>query len=301
MIEVLQPGLVTTIQDKGRKGYEAYGIPPSGVFDPFLAAIANRLVENGPDSAVLEFALLGPSLKFHHDAAVAITGSGCRFLLNGEPVSEFRGFRISAGAILQFKSMVGWFGYLAVGGGIEGKRILGSMSAYVTGHIGKRLRAGDLLDAGKHDGGLFAIDRASVPLAQKIPLVSGLHTHLFSQADKNKIAEMEYRITAQSNRMGLRLAGVPLDPPVIRRSCPVVSGAVQVPQSGQPIILGPDGPTTGGYAQIGVIARAGWTTLAATPPGRTIEFQWTDREDALRIWRERNVYLQTERSWEKVE
>ena len=301
MIQVLQPGLITTIQDEGRKGYETHGFPASGSFDPFLAAIANRLVGNLPGAAVLEFALLGPTLQFQQDTAVAVAGSGCRFLLNGNPAPEFRGFRVSAGEVLQFQAMEGWFGCLAICGGIKGKRILGSMSAYLPGDIGKRLAAGDLLNTEKQSAGLFAIDPSSVPLPGKIPLLPALHTHLFSAADKKKIVEMEYRVTAQSNRMGLRLAGAELHSPLIRRSCPVVNGTVQVPQSGQPMIVGPDGPTTGGYAQIGVIARAGWTILANSPPGRAIAFEWIDRETAWRMWRDKEAYLQTEAAWEKVE
>src|SRR5262245_56547377 len=116
MIEVLQPGLLTTIQDSGRKGYELYGVPRSGFFDPFLAGIANRLVGNSIDAPLLEFAMIGPTLAFHQACVIAITGLDVLY----KDVPLFRAFTVSKGSVLQFAGMKGWFGYIALAGGIRG-------------------------------------------------------------------------------------------------------------------------------------------------------------------------------------
>src|SRR5262249_39316370 len=131
MIEVLQPGVLTTIQDSGRNGYQAYGIPRSGALDPFLAAIANRLAGNPSHAPLLEFALIGPNLRFQQDCRVAVAGFGCEYQLDGKPFPDFTTVPVRAGSTLTFSRMEGWFGYLAFSGGILAPQVLGSASTYL--------------------------------------------------------------------------------------------------------------------------------------------------------------------------
>ncbi|HSP06871.1 MAG TPA: hypothetical protein VLR94_06810, partial [Acidobacteriota bacterium] len=124
MIEILVPGAYTTIQDLGRPGHEIHGMPGSGAFDPFLASVANRIAGNAPEAPLLEFALTGPSLRFHHDAVVALASFHARYLLNGSAAPEFQPFHAPAGSSLEFQTMQGWFGYLSFAGGISAEMVL---------------------------------------------------------------------------------------------------------------------------------------------------------------------------------
>ncbi len=285
MIEVLRPGLLTTIQDAGRRGFEAYGVPRSGVFDPFLAAVANKLVGNPLDTALIEFALVGPELRFHRNVSVAICGYGIHYEVNKTTFPVFGAFSVQAGSEFRFAGMKGWYGYIAVGGGIEGEKVLGSVSTYVAGGIGRRIQKDDRLKVGPATAQLFSLRSTHWSFAEEsmLQLLPSQHTSRFNGKELQKIVEHPYRINSQSNRMGIRLEGLSVNPPSVRRSAPAIPGTVQIPRSGSPIILGPEGPTTGGYAQIAVLSRTSWTVLAATGPGKTIRFEWTDVDTALAV------------------
>jgi antagonist of KipI len=296
MIEVVQPGLLTTVQDSGRRGFEAYGVPVSGPFDPFLAALANRLCGNDLSAPVLEFAMVGPTLQFQEKGRVALCGFGIHYELNNRKTPELTAIEVSGGAVLKFVGMQGWFGYLAFAGGIEtepGEKVLSSVSTYLAGGIGRRLEKGQMLRIGA--------EAAGTPLSHSVPwsfpqesvlyLLPAQHTSRFSNKERQKISEHNYKISSQSNRMGVRLDGAVIDAPTIRRSAPALPGTVEIPPSGLPILLGPEGPTTGGYAQIGVISRTSWTVLAGTRPGSALRFQWTDGETARASWEYRQHLL----------
>src|SRR5262245_17127153 len=156
MIEVLQPG-ITSIQDLGRPGWESTGMPRSGAFDPFLARVANQLTGNPHDAPLLEFALVGPSLRFQKSCTIAFAGFSARYTLNGKPLAEFCAFRAEPGQELRFNGMNGWFGYLAISGGIQIEKILGSASTYAAAGIFGRLKSGDQLQSGKSSKQSFAI------------------------------------------------------------------------------------------------------------------------------------------------
>jgi len=300
MIEVIQPGLLTTIQDAGRKGYESYGIPHSGFFDPFLAAIANRLVGNPLDAPLLEFAMIGPTLVFHRPANIAVTGRSVEYECK-QLLPELSATAVHQGSMLQFVRMKGWFGYIAVSGGIAAKKMLGSVSTHFVGGLGKRLGKGDRLEFGKEresyelKSGYWAYPEDSV-----LHLLPGHHTSEFQPSDLQKITSHSYRIHLQSNRMGIRLEGDSIPSPILRRSVPALAGAVQVPGSGMPIILGPEGPTTGGYAQIGMLSRTSWTLLAGKKPGDSICFDWLDAGDARSMWQDRQNLLAHPDAWRRL-
>ena len=289
MIEVVQPGLLTTIQDSGRRGFEAYGVPVSGPFDPFLAALANRLCGNDLHAPVLEFAMIGPTLQFHEKGRVALCGFGIQYELNSRSTPKLMPFEVSAGSVLKFVGMQGWFGYLGFAGGIEtqaGDKVLASGSTYLAGGIGKRLEKGQMLSTGP-DRPVASLLRSvpwSFPQEPVVYLLPAQHTSRFSNKECQKISEHSYKISSQSNRMGIRMDGAVIDAPTIRRSAPTYPGTVEIPRSGLPIVLGPEGPTTGGYPQIGVISRTSWTVLAGSRPGSALRFQWTDPETARASW-----------------
>ena len=289
MIEVVQPGLLTTIQDSGRKGFEAYGVPVSGPFDPFLAALANRLCGNDLNAPVLEFAMVGPTLQFHEKGRVALCGFGIQYELNDRIVPELMTIELPAGSILKFVGMQGWFGYISFAGGIEtqaGEKVLSSVSTYLAGGIGRRLEKGQMLRNGPEPAGVSGLRSVSWSFPQEpvLYLLPAQHTSRFSNIECQKICEHSYKISLQSNRMGIRMDGPVIDAPVIRRSAPALPGTVEIARSGLPIILGPEGPTTGGYAQVGVISRTSWTVLAGSKPGSKLRFQWTDPQMARATW-----------------
>lgn len=302
MIEVLQPGFLTTIQDSGRGGYEVYGMPRSGPFDPFLASVANRLVGNKLNAPVLEFALTGPSLKFDREGWIAIVGNSVEYLLDRESIPEFSAVPVRSGSVIQFRAMQSWFGYLAIAGGFAARPVLGSVSTYLAGKIGSRLQAGSSLQSGTPGRSAYRIPKESLGLRTTniVPILPGLHTGQFSARDRLLIAESEYRIAPESNRMGIHLRGVEVAPLAVKRSAPVLPGTIQVPRTGQPIVLGPEGPTTGGYPQIGILCRISWTKLAETRPGGSIRFEWIDVIKARQLWEYRNSIFQLEEAWQKI-
>jgi antagonist of KipI len=299
MIEVLQPGLLSTIQDLGRKGFEAYGMPRSGAFDPFLASIANKLVGNHPADPVLEFASVGPTLKFTSDSWMAVSGSGVRYLINGNVVPSFTAFPVSYGQELEFRAMDGWFGYIAISGSFLVPQVLGSYSTYLAGKIGTRLERGMIFEASPGTGKYLTLS-SNVRTTNVVDILSALHTSDFDEADRQILVEEEYRISPQSNRMGIRFEGTGIKSPSIRRSVPVFPGMVQIPASGKPIILGPEGPTTGGYPQIAILTRSSWTNLASVRPGNKIRFRWTNLEHARAEWNERQQLLDSHEDWQEV-
>ena len=302
MIDVLQPGLMTTIQDLGRRGFESYGVPRSGAFDPFLASIANKLTGNSIDESLLEFALAGPTLHFHSEAVIAIAGSGVEYELDGQAILPFRAITVAAGSVLRFVKIQGWYGYISIGGGIKSERILGSASTYIAGGIGACLRKNEKLEMGSASGKRFVLLESywNFPEEPLLSLVPSQHTSHFNIRERQKITENSYKVDPQSNRMGIRLDGPALEAPILRRSTPTIPGSVQVPRSGSPIILGPEGPTTGGYAQLAVIARTSWTVLAGSNPGRKIRFEWTDRETAQKMWNYRQKLFNSPEAWRSL-
>ena len=302
MIEVLFPGVYSSIQDLGRKGHEIHGMPASGAFDPFLASIANRLVGNLPGAALLEFALAGPSLRIHRDTALAVVAWNASYRLNGVEIPVFQAVRTKEGSLVEFNGMQGWFGYMAFGGGIDHERVLGSAATYALGRIGRRLVKGDRIQLGMAVGAALALPVEAAgfrtrPMARILP---SLHTEFFAERDLNTLVTDEYKIQPNSDRMGIALHGTGITAPRVVRSAPAFPGSLQVLPSGQLLLLGPEGPTTGGYPQIAILSRLSWTLLAQSRPGSTIRFQWTTREESLQMLQYRDSIFFTEAVWRRL-
>ncbi|NJR42552.1 MAG: 5-oxoprolinase subunit PxpB [Akkermansiaceae bacterium] len=272
-IEVIHPGALTTVQDLGRSGYESSGVSPGGAVDAQALRIANLMVGNDEGAPALEICMIGPVLKFHFDAVIALTGA------TGKPQS------IAAGQIVHFsKHSNSLRAYLAIAGGIIVPKILGSaatdLRAGFGGFQGRALQAGDRLEIGKAPRspkfGSWHVRRAMNGMMREIELrfLPGAQADWFSENAHRFFREELFEISPNSDRMGARLSGSSLDliQPREMISQPVVNGSVQVPPDGQPIILLAERQTIGGYPQIAHIISTDLPKLARAWPGAKVRF-----------------------------
>jgi antagonist of KipI len=302
VITVLEAGLLTTVQDAGRRGYRGHGVPLAGAMDSFAYAVANLLAANPPGAAALEMTLLGGSFRFERWSLVAVAGADMQARLDDRPFENWTARRVPAGSQLSFGlSATGSRAYLAIRGGIDVPAVLGSRSTYtragIGGFNGRALEAGDVLPVARSapppwsERDLPARFVPSYTSDIRLRLMLGPQDDLFAPDGIDTLFARTYRVTDKNDRMGWQLEG----PPVRHREGPdivsdaVCPGAVQVPGSGMPIILGADCQTTGGYAKVGVVAGVDLSALAQARVGHTIRFvQCSDAAavDALRAQRE---------------
>ena len=267
MIEVLAAGPLTTVQDSGRPGWAHLGVPPSGSADPQALALGNRLVGNDAGAAALEATLSGPRLRFRVTALVAVTGA--------ETEASNRPLEVGAGEVLEVgRFLNGVRAYVSVRGGIDVEPVLGSRSTDLLSGLGPpQLREGDVLPIGREPPTAPQLDLAPPPPFPAEPtlrLLLGPRDDWFAP---NALAGT-WRVSPSSNRVGVRLEG-----PRIERirheellSEGVVTGALQVPSSGQPILLLNDHPTTGGYPVIGVVHAGDLPLAGQLRPGQRLSF-----------------------------
>lgn len=272
MIEIVSPGARTTIQDLGRFGHRHLGVGPAGAFDELAARAANAAVGNGPEAAVLEMTMRAPVLGFVRDAIVAVHGAGFD-LEPGAPTE------IAAGGVLDLGTATeGIRGYLAIRGGIEVAPVLGSRSTHVASRIGPpMLAAGQQLPVGT---------RAPHP-----PRRVGLRSPSGPVRVVGLAASFTGIVDPASDRTGVRLTAEPAMRGEGTDPEPMLPGMIQVPPSGQPIVLGPDTPTTGGYRVIGVVARADLRRVAQARPGERLHFAATDEETAREAWKDALAWI----------
>jgi KipI family sensor histidine kinase inhibitor len=292
VVTVLEPGLMTTIQDLGRWGAQATGVSPSGAMDPVAHRAANALAGNRLEAATLESTLVGPALRFETDATVAIAGADLSASVNGTPLPSGTTLRVMAGSALRFgERRSGARAYIACAGGFDVPPVVGSRATHLSsrygGLQGRMLRAGDRLhighDVGEPSPGRMA--RHSVIGAsggRRLRILPGPQSEFFSAEALAALQAGRYVITPQSNRMGYRLSG-PALPGAGREmiSDATFTGAVQVPASGQPILLMADRQTVGGYPQLAIVISADVPLAGQLAPGDWIEFVLCDRADAL--------------------
>lgn len=295
-IEVVSPGAQTTVQDFGRFGHESSGVSPGGVMDPHAMRLANLLVGNPEDAAVLEICLNGPVLRFHADAVIALAAD------SGKPR------KVSAGATVDFSKFAGGLRTcLAVAGGFDVPKILGSASTDLRGGFGgfagRALAAGDLLGVGvlgtPPPAGHWHVGRPAARVAGiELRFVRGAQADWFSKEARKRMTGAAFQLTPRSDRMGARLSGPPLDLAGSREmtSQPVACGSIQVPPDGQPIILTSARQTIGGYPQIGHVISVDLPLLARAWPGTAVRFREVEAEEAwaLKQCRERDfAWLRT--------
>ena len=302
-IVVLKPGLLTTLQDAGRRGYAALGVGAAGPMDEVAFRLANALVGNNPGATALEMTLLGPRLRFDSDALIALTGADFDAKIGTSTPAAWRPLHITAGSILDCgRARHGACGYLAIAGGFAVDCVLGSTATDVNARLGpfggRALTSGAVLPLAARRGQssrLGTNDAGAVPTTpfssasvwsldprpwfdadavQPIRLIRGTHFEALDAASRAVLFGAGFRIGTDSNRTGFRLDGVRLALATSLElvSEPVAFGTLQLPPGGQPIALMAEHPTLGGYPRIGQVAAIDLPRLAQRRPGETLRF-----------------------------
>ena len=278
-ITVLDPGPLTTVQDQGRRGFAHLGVPRSGALDQAAARYANRLVGNPEDAAVLETTLGGVSLRMDGATAVAVTGAPASVTVGGRPGPFAEPVRIRAGeTVVVGPAASGLRSYVAFSGGVDVEPVLGSRSTDTLSGLGPSpLIAGARLPLGEPVGDPRHVDVPVVlrhPEDVRVRLALGPRLDWFTEDALARLTGSTYTVSPDSNRVGVRLDGEPLERHR-RTELPsegLVLGAVQVPASGKPLVFLNDHPTTGGYPVVGVVAPADLAVCAQLRPGATVRF-----------------------------
>jgi urea carboxylase len=296
-IEVIKPGALSTFQDLGRIGYQQLGVPANGVMDERAHRLANALVGNAQDSATLEITLMGPTLRFHAATAIAVCGADLDASIDGTPLPTAQACVVPAGATLSFgKRKCGLRAYLAVAGGFALDPVMNSHSTFVRGGYGgaqgKPLRKADMIALRAPRGSLPATQpqaqfAAGIMAAPDAPLrvVRGREWDAFTEEAHAAFTSTDFRIGAQSDRMGYRLEGpaLALSSPREMWSEAVAFGTIQVPPDGQPIVLMADRQTTGGYPKIAHVCAVDLSRLAQRMPGESVRFTVVTLAEAQRL------------------
>jgi antagonist of KipI len=295
LLRVIRPGLLTTVQDLGRWGYQAEGVPVGGPMDAYSHRLANRLASNHDDAAALEITLVGPELEAVGDVLCAMAGAEFEVIAGGQAVPGGRPFRLSSGTRLLFgRRMAGARATLAVRGGIDVPAVLGSRATSLPSRMGpfggRSLEAGDILPIGAsieddHGEARSAGDVSPLPLPQggvRLRAMAGPDAALFPPGAIDDFFAARFMVSVASNRMGYRLDGPPI-PSVSEEvlSEPTPFGSVQVPRGGQPILLMADRQTTGGYPRIATVISADVPLAGQLAPGDWIRFAPCSRGDAV--------------------
>jgi len=294
VLQVVSPGLLTTIQDLGRPAAIAAGVPPGGAMDRFAHRAANLLAGNSPQDATLECTMSGPHLVAEEPCLVAITGADFQPRINGAPAPTWTSLFLSRGDRLSFEGRrIGARAYIAVGGGFEADRWLGSRSTSLIagrgGMQGRALARGDVLS-------VSAERSAPVVAGRQLPsglrpayaegalhAMPGPHVRRLDAESRKLLFSAEFTVTRDDDRMGYRLDGPQLSMSGDELlSFGLVAGAIQMPRSGQPILLMADHQTAGGYPVVAVVISASMPIAAQLAPGDTVRFTQTTAAEASR-------------------
>jgi len=305
--EVIEPGILTTIQDSGRFGYSRFGVPPSGALDPFSFRVANLLVNNQGNEACLETTLMGLKLRALGEFIIAITGGNLAPTLNGEPLEMWRTHLLIEGDVVSFKKVrSGCRAYLSASGGFIVPEVMGSRSTYLSGKFGglegRSLRKGDILFRPDSPSPLnrlgLRFPEEWIPLFEKeanLRALPGPQDHHFTEKGFRTFCTSTYHVTPRCDRMGVRLDG-----PKIERRTDVeesiisegfLSGAIQVPGDGKPIIILTE-LVTGGYTKIATVISVDLTKVAQLKPGDRVRFNPISIEEAHQLLKEQEDHLQ---------
>lgn len=316
MLRVIDPGLLTTVQDLGRFGWYHIGMPPSGAMDNFAFRVGNLLIGNDENAAGLEITYVGPKLEVNTETLIAVTGAESQLSINDRPAAlwqthaVFPGDRISLGGMSR-----GARAYLCVAGGIDVPVLLGSRSTYMLGRFGgvagRKLQAEDQLPLGpranKGEARLGrAVDRALVPAPTKeleVRIVMGMCSYRVEEESLVEFLDAAWEVSTEADRIGYRLKGPAFkfkagqqpfgagaDPSnVVDLGYPV--GSIQIPGGLEAILLLNDAVTGGGYTTIGTVIRADLDRVAQASPGSKIRFRAVGIEEALQARRTRENRL----------
>ena len=295
-LRVARPGLLTTVQDLGRRGHQHEGIPEGGAMDTLAARLANLLVGNEENAAVLEITLLGPRLEVGRGITMAVTGANFDVQLDGQAIPQWRAHHLNAGSTLDVGSArTGCRCYLAIAGGLDVPVVLGGRStclpAAFGGFHGRALRAGDVLASGsalpRHPAAGRALSpalRPSYGTAVRLIAAETPRSEVF-----DRLFDGEFRISRRSDRMGYRLEGEGSDWPALPEvlSTAVPMGTLQLPPGGSPILLMADRQTTGGYPVLGQVASIDLGSVAQLRPGDRMRFTPVSLDEAQRLYLDR--------------
>jgi len=316
---VIEPGVFTTIQDLGRKGYFASGIPPSGAMDRFALRMGNLLVKNPLGEAGIEMTAIGMKVKILQETIIALTGAEFEVQLNGNSLPLWETVHLREGDLLYIgKAKKGWRGYVCVAGGIDVPPILGSKSTYTLGGLGgirgRMLKKGDVINVGSSRFSLEALKgrRTKDSILLEASSERELRVVLGPQDDHVKEESIEvflnsdYKVSIRSNRVGYRFEGpqlffkeraesrdAGLDPSNIVDDGNAI-GAIQIPGGKEPICLGPDGVTMGGYVKIACLIAADMDRMAQLKPKDIMRFKNVTVDEACSILEKSNANVTEE-------
>jgi KipI family sensor histidine kinase inhibitor len=281
-VRVLSPGTLTTVQDRGRIGMARLGVPRAGPADSLAARLANRAVGNVDEAALLEMTLFGARLRFEVERYVALVGDA-DLTIDGTKMADGAVHPVGAGQVVEVGSIgPGPRAFLAIGGGVESLVVLGSRSSDLLSRVGPGpLAAGDVLPLGapsRARGTFESPERSTILRVLRGPDPMGVEAWARFEA-------ASYRVAPRSDRTGIRLeAELPLAPAdPVTGSTAMVTGAVQLPPDGAPIVLGVDHATLGGYPVVAVVVSADLARLGQLFPGDTVHFRTVDSADAARL------------------
>jgi antagonist of KipI len=301
-ITVLRPGLFTTIQDQGRWGHQSSGVPVSGALDLMSHRVANLLVGNAADAATLEVTLAGPELRIEQATRVAITGADLGATVDRAATGMGVATSCRPGSVLRFgERRAGARAYVAFEGGIDAPLVLGSRSTHVGAALGgidgRALVAGDRLVLGPAaDSRVAPRGRRSmnqVSSGARLRVLPGPQGDFFEESAFTLLERTRFTVTSQSNRMGYRLSGASLPRASSREmiSDAAFVGAIQVPPSGEPILLMSDRQTTGGYPQMATVITADLPVAGQLAPGDWVEFARCTRAEAIAALRDQEAMI----------
>lgn len=293
-LEILDAGLLTTIQDLGRRGSQKYGVTVGGAMDTFALRAANRLVGNPEGNAAMEIRSSGVLMRVFEKSIVAVTGARFSLTVDERPVPMDTAVFMRPSQVLEFGAhSSGVWAYLAVNGGFDAPCVLGSRATDLRGNFGgwegRALKAGDQIDFGEH---VFNLGRAGVTLSPEFAryyespapfaVVRGPHNDYFRADAFAKFLNNDFAISESSDRMGLNLRGHAVERLEVElMSCGVTRGVIQVPRDGNPIVLMADHQTAGGYPIIATVIRADLPRLAQKSIGEKISFREIKMEEAV--------------------
>jgi antagonist of KipI len=299
--EVLSPGIMSSVQDLGRFGYARYGVAASGALDGFAVRVGNLLVGNDENAAVVETTLMGLRIKVLRDAVVAITGGDLQARKGSELLPLWRSHLVQEGETIVFSGPASGFrSYLAVAGGIQVAAVMGSRSTNLAsgfgGFEGRALRKGDILAAEPAKDLMRYADRAFLPEAVptysapwRLRIVWGPQGDQFSEEGRQTFVTAAFSVSPDSDRTGIRLRGplvarkLGLEESIISEG--ILSGAIQVPGDGQPIIILGE-TASGGYRKIATVISADLPLLGQITPGDEVSFEAVSMDAAVQALRE---------------
>ncbi len=283
-LRVLNAGLFSTIQDIGRKGFRKYGVPVSGAMDEKAYELSNWLVGNESGAPVLELTMSGGKYRFETEACIAITGADMKPSINSQTVAINKTLTVKAGDTLSLKfSDRGCRSYLAIRGQLEIDSVMNSYSTYTVGGFGgfhgRSLQTGDILnwEEASWKAEMLEVKKEEIPYYSSkvtIKVMPAPEWDWLSEKEQNVVLSQKFSVDSSSNRMGIRLIGDKIDAPDIQMtSSPVMPGIIQLPKSGDPIVLMTDGQTIGGYPRILKVLNSELWRLGQVKPGDHVSFE----------------------------